>query len=160
MLVREYKNTKEFWEELISYFPESESKLFYDWRFTANQFVFTPTPWDPRPVFFFQLNTYGYSPYVTSSLTGGWVCNLQSSGPSPAGLMTIFLLSYIQDYPSLKGQVPAFIYPRSRVALLYTGYSMSVFDMTRTDKTSHPAVLLLLHVYSLAREGVYRGVAY
>jgi hypothetical protein len=34
-------------------------------------------PWDPWPVIFFQLNTCGYSPYVTSSLTRGWVCCLQ-----------------------------------------------------------------------------------
>jgi hypothetical protein len=32
-------------------------------------------PWDPWPVFF-QLNTCGYSPYVTSSLTRGWFCHL------------------------------------------------------------------------------------
>jgi hypothetical protein len=28
-------------------------------------------------IFFFQLSTCGYSPYVTSSLTKGWVCCLQ-----------------------------------------------------------------------------------
>jgi hypothetical protein len=34
--------------------------------------------WDSRPVFFIsQPNTCGYSPYVTSSLTRGWVCRLQ-----------------------------------------------------------------------------------
>jgi hypothetical protein len=27
--------------------------------------------------FFFQLNSCGYSPYVTSSLTGGWICLLR-----------------------------------------------------------------------------------
>jgi hypothetical protein len=31
---------------------------------------------DSRPVFF-QLNTCGHNPYVTSSLTRGWVCRLQ-----------------------------------------------------------------------------------
>jgi hypothetical protein len=44
---------------------------------------------------FFQLNTCGYSPYVTSFLTRGWVCRLQlllviSAVIPPAGLMTIF----------------------------------------------------------------------
>jgi hypothetical protein len=34
-------------------------------------------PWDSRPVMFFQLNTCGHNPYVTSSLTRGWVCRLQ-----------------------------------------------------------------------------------
>jgi hypothetical protein len=33
-------------------------------------------PWDSRPVIFL-LNTCGYSPYATSSLTRGWVCRLQ-----------------------------------------------------------------------------------
>jgi hypothetical protein len=28
---------------------ESESELLYDWRFTANQFVLAPAPWDSRP---------------------------------------------------------------------------------------------------------------
>jgi hypothetical protein len=35
-------------------------------------------PWDSRHSnFIFQLNTCGYGPYVTSSLTRGWVCRLQ-----------------------------------------------------------------------------------
>jgi hypothetical protein len=29
-------------------------------------------PWDPRPEIFFQLNSCGNSPYVTSSLTRRW----------------------------------------------------------------------------------------
>jgi hypothetical protein len=33
-------------------------------------------PWDSWPEFFSQLNTCGHSPYITSSLTRGWVCNL------------------------------------------------------------------------------------
>jgi hypothetical protein len=49
--------------------------------------------------FLSQLNTCGRSPYITSSLTKGWVCHLQVllalasaffSGPSPVGLATIF----------------------------------------------------------------------
>jgi hypothetical protein len=35
------------------------------------------TPWDSRPELFSQLNTCGHSPYITSSMTWGWVCNLQ-----------------------------------------------------------------------------------
>jgi hypothetical protein len=34
-------------------------------------------PWDSRPGFFPQLNTCDHSPYITSSLTRGWVCHLQ-----------------------------------------------------------------------------------
>jgi hypothetical protein len=56
-------------------------------------------PWDSRPVFFSELNICGHSPYVTSSLTRGWVCRFSCcwsspghsfSGPSPVGLMTTF----------------------------------------------------------------------
>jgi hypothetical protein len=60
------------------------------------------------------------------SLTRGRVCNLlynwfwslpeQSlSGPSPAGLRTIFYF-LIWDSPNLEGQVPVFTSPRNRVA--------------------------------------------
>jgi hypothetical protein len=53
---------------------ESESELLYDWRFTANQFSLASSPLRPQPVYFFQLNPCGCSPYVTFSLTRGWVC--------------------------------------------------------------------------------------
>jgi hypothetical protein len=57
---------------------ESESELLYDWRFTANQFFLaTSTLRLTNSHFIFHLNTCGYSPYVTSSLTRGWVCSLQ-----------------------------------------------------------------------------------
>jgi hypothetical protein len=36
-----------------------------------------PRPLRPTTRIFFQLNTCGYSPYVTSPLTRGWVCCLQ-----------------------------------------------------------------------------------
>jgi hypothetical protein len=52
-------------------------KLLYDWQFTVNQFVLVPSPLSPQPVFFFQLNTCSYSPYVISSLTRRRVCHLQ-----------------------------------------------------------------------------------
>jgi hypothetical protein len=55
-----------------------ESELLYDWRFTANQFVLARSPLRPTTrIFIFQLNTCGYSPYITSSLTRGWICRLQ-----------------------------------------------------------------------------------
>jgi hypothetical protein len=34
-------------------------------------------PWDPRPIYFFNLTLRGYSPCVTSSLMSGWNCRLQ-----------------------------------------------------------------------------------
>jgi hypothetical protein len=45
---------------------QSESELFYDWRFTANQFFLTASPLRlTSSTFIFQLNTCCYSPYVT-----------------------------------------------------------------------------------------------
>jgi hypothetical protein len=55
-------------------FKDCQSQeLLYDWRFTDNQFVLMPCP---LTYFFFQLNPCSHSPYVTSSLTRGWVCLL------------------------------------------------------------------------------------
>jgi hypothetical protein len=55
----------------------SKSKLLYDWRFTANQFVFSSTPLRlTTRIFSPQLSPLDISPYVTSSLTRRWVCLL------------------------------------------------------------------------------------
>jgi hypothetical protein len=57
---------------------ESESELLHDRLFTANHFVLATSPFRlTTSNFIFQLNICGYSPYVTSSLTRGWVCRLQ-----------------------------------------------------------------------------------
>jgi hypothetical protein len=68
-------------------------------------------PWDPRlesP----PLNTCGYNPYVTSSLTRGWVCCLQLLltltsavilGSKSCMTHDHILLSHIWDSPSLEG---------------------------------------------------------
>jgi hypothetical protein len=54
---------------------ESESEFLYDWRFTANQLILAPSPLRlTANFFFFQLNSCGNSPYVTSSLTRRWIC--------------------------------------------------------------------------------------
>jgi hypothetical protein len=60
-------------------YPQSKSKLLYDWRFTANQFVLASSPLRPRTrdFFSFQLNSCCNSPYVTSSLTRRWGCLLR-----------------------------------------------------------------------------------
>jgi hypothetical protein len=93
-------------------------------------------PWDPQPVFVFQLNTLGYSPYVTSSLMRGWVCRLQfvmalASAvileSEPSGTHDHILHSQIRNSPNLEGQVPVFIFPRNRVAQLYPQALGSLF---------------------------------
>jgi hypothetical protein len=64
---------------------------------------------------FFQLNSCGHSPYVTSSLTRGWVCHSQLllALASPVTLRSEsrgyhdhILLSQIRDSPKLEDQVP------------------------------------------------------
>jgi hypothetical protein len=61
----------------LPYRTDSESELLYDWRFTANQFVLATNHLRLTTNIFFQLHTCGHSPYVTSSLTRGWVCRLR-----------------------------------------------------------------------------------
>jgi hypothetical protein len=49
-----------------------ELEIFYDWWFTANQFVLATSPLRlTTSNFIFQLNTCGYSPYIASSLSRG-----------------------------------------------------------------------------------------
>jgi hypothetical protein len=93
---------------LLLYFPESESELLYDLRYTANQFVLAPSPLTLRArILFSQLNTCGHSPYIISPLTGGWFCNLQlllalASAvilrSEPRGTRDHILLSQIRDF--------------------------------------------------------------
>jgi hypothetical protein len=109
-------------------------------------------PWDPRPVFFFQLNTCGYSPYVTSSLMRGWVCHLQllltlTSAvilrSESRGTHDHILLSQIRDSANLEGQVPIFISPRNRVVQLYRQALCSLFI---TSHNLQGCVRSLLHI--------------
>jgi hypothetical protein len=103
---------------------ESESDLLHDWRFTANQFVSAKSSLRlTTSNFFLQLNTCGYNPYVTSSLTRGWVCRLQLLLILASAVILTsescwthdhILLSQIRDSPNLEGQVPVFISPQEQ----------------------------------------------
>jgi hypothetical protein len=77
-----------------------------------------------------------HSPYVTSSLTRGWVCRLQLLlvlasavilGSEFLGTHDHILLSQISDSPNLQSQVPVYITPRNRVAQLYPQALDSLF---------------------------------
>jgi hypothetical protein len=114
-----------------------ETELVYDWWFTTNQFVLTISPLRlTTSNFIFWLNTCGYSPYVTSSLTRGWVCSLQlllalasavTLRSESRGSHDYILVSQIRDCPNLEGQVPVFIFSRNRVAQLYPQALGSLF---------------------------------
>jgi hypothetical protein len=80
------------------------------------------------------MNTFGYSPYVTSFLTRGWFCRLQlqlvlasAVIRSPAGTHDHILLSHIRDSSNVVYQVPVFISSRNRVAQLYPQAPGSLF---------------------------------
>jgi hypothetical protein len=97
-------------------------------------------PWDPPLVFFFQLNTCGYSPYVTSSLTKGWVCRLELLltltsalilGYNSRGIHDLILLSQIRDSPNLESQVSVFISARNWVTQLYPPHTGFPFRRLR-----------------------------
>jgi hypothetical protein len=94
-------------------------------------------PWDSwHSNFIFQLNTCGYSPCVTFSLMTGWVCRLQLLlvlastvilWSESRGTHDHILLFQTRDSPSLEGQVPIFISPRTRDAWLYPQALGSLF---------------------------------
>jgi hypothetical protein len=94
--------------------------LLYDWPFTANQFVLATSPVRlTTSNFIFQLNTCGYSTYVTSSLTRRWVCRLQLLLGLASSVILRFeyrwthdhlLLSQIRDSHKLEVRSP-YLYP-------------------------------------------------
>jgi hypothetical protein len=90
-----------------------KSKLLYDWRFTANQFVLASSPLTlTASNFIFQLNTCGSSPLLASSLTRWWVCLSQLLLASPAqGLVTIFYCLSFETSPTWRA-----MFPRNRVS--------------------------------------------
>jgi hypothetical protein len=81
-------------------------------------------PLETHDQYFFQVNTCGYCPYVTSSLTRGWVCRLQLLlalastvilRSESCGTHDHILPSQIRDSPILEG-----VSPRSRAVQLHS----------------------------------------
>jgi hypothetical protein len=121
---------------------------------------------------FFQLNTCFHSPYVTLSLTRGWVSRLQLLlvlesavilRSESRGTHDHILLSRIRDSPNLEGQVLVFISHRDSVAQLYPRYwvpfssppttrraTVEVFDPASTRASSFNTEKLCpqsVHIY-------------
>jgi hypothetical protein len=104
-------------------YTQSELRSAYS-RFTASRFVLATSPLRlTTNNFSFQLNICGYSPYVTSSLTKGWVCRLQLLLVLASSVILMsesrgthehILLSQIRDSPKLENQIPVCISPRNR----------------------------------------------
>jgi hypothetical protein len=75
--------TSLYWTGLSKSKSKSKLKLFYDWRFTADQFILASSPMKPTTrCSLFQVNPCGNSLYVTSSLTRRWVYFLWMFGLS------------------------------------------------------------------------------
>jgi hypothetical protein len=128
-------------------------ELLYEWRFTANQFVLATSPLRLTTIFFFNW-TLAVSPYVTSSLTRGWVCRLQLL----LGLASVvilrseyrgthdhILLSQIRNSPEFEGQVIVFISPRNRVAQLHPQALGSIFVASYDSLSYGGNIWPLLH---------------
>jgi hypothetical protein len=92
-------------------------------RVTGNQFVLATSTLRPTTrifiIFIFQLNTCGYSPYIISFLTRGWVCRLQlllslASAvilrSESLGIHDHIILSQIRHSPTWKVRSP-YLYP-------------------------------------------------
>jgi hypothetical protein len=136
-------------------------------------------PLETHDQYFFQLNTCGHGPYVTSPLTRRWVFRLQFLlGLASAVILRSescwthdnILLSQIRDSPNLEGQVPVFISSRNRVAQLcpLALGSLFVTSTTRraTVEVSEPAstrkveVILRLTVSQSVNLGVEPQMVY
>jgi hypothetical protein len=99
----------------LSHVNGRKLELLYDWRFRHISSYWRIAPWDSRPAIIFQLNTCFHSPYITSSLTRGWVWNLQlllvlASAvilrSDSRGTCDHMLLSQIRNYPNLGARFP------------------------------------------------------
>jgi hypothetical protein len=85
--------------------------------------------------FFSQLNTCGHSPYITSSLTRGWVCHLQ--------LLLVLASAFILGSESV-GLVTIFYCPRFETSLFVAsydsqGYGGGIWPRLHTGSQSHIA---------------------
>jgi hypothetical protein len=126
-------------------------------EFTANQFFLATSPLRPTTIFF-QLNTGGYSPYVTSSLMRGWVSRLQlllvlasavNLRSESRGTHDHLLLSQFRDSHNLVGQVTVFISLRNRVARLYPQALGYIFVASYDSQDYGGGIRPCLHTRSL-----------
>jgi hypothetical protein len=104
--------------------------------------------------FIFQLNTCGYSPYVTSSLTIGWVCLLKLLLAlvsevilryESLGAHDHILLSQFRESSKLENQGPVYISPTNRVAQLYPQALGSLFVAFYDSQGYGEGIRLRLH---------------
>jgi hypothetical protein len=112
---------------LFAYSVRDRVRVFYDWRFSANQFVLATNPLRLTTSNCFWLNNCFHILYVTSPVTKECFCRLKLLLVVASAVILKsesrmihdhILLSQIRDSPKLEGQVLLFISPRNRVAQL------------------------------------------
>jgi hypothetical protein len=101
-------------------------------------------PLETNDLHFFQLNTCGHNPYVTSSLTRRWVCvyhcrwssPVQSfPRPSPAGLITAFYFLRFETLLTWRARLP-YLYPPGTGWPSYTLRYWVIFSSPPTTSRS------------------------
>jgi hypothetical protein len=124
-------NDAAFWERV-------RAELFYDWWFTTNQFVLATSPSRlTTSNFIFRLNTCGHNPYVTSSLTTGWICRLQlllGLASEFRGTHDYISFSQVRDSPNLEGPIPVFTYSPGTEWPSYTSRHWVPFSLPSTAR--------------------------
>jgi hypothetical protein len=126
-----------------------ESELVYDWRFTANQFILATSPLRLTNRLFFQLNTCDHSPYVTSSLTRGWVYRLQ--------LLLALASAYILGSESLRTHDHILLF-HIRVSLNLEARSPYLYPPGTWCPSYNPQALGSLFVASYDSQGYGGGI--
>jgi hypothetical protein len=98
---------------------ESESESLYNWRYRQSVRLGAKLLETQGQIFFSELNTCGHSPYVTSSLTRGWVCCFQLLLVLASAFILRsessrtddhILLFRIRDFPNLEARF-LYLYP-------------------------------------------------
>jgi hypothetical protein len=140
-------------------------ELIYDWRFTANQFILATSPLR----FTTSISFSTEQPYVTSSLTTGWVYRSQVllgspaqsfSGPSLAELMTIFYCLRLETSPFWRARSP-YLYSPGTGWLGYTPEHWVPFSSPPTTRRAkvelfEPATRFSWSSLCKPRHGPYR----
>jgi hypothetical protein len=117
--------------------------------------------WAPRPEIFLQTNTCSHSPYISSSLTRGWLCSLQLLLALASvvilrsysrGTRDHILLSQIWDSLNLEGQVPVFISSRNRLTQLYPQALDSLWTPPTSSKSLEQLISFIISRHRLLRK--------
>jgi hypothetical protein len=77
---------------------------------------------------------------------GSAICSVSLNGPSRSEHVTK-LYCLIWDSPNLEGQVPVFIFPRTRVAQLYSRALGSLYVVSYDSQGYGVGILTLLYIY-------------